>query len=207
MKKTGPWTDWLGVTASIACAIHCAAMPFVIAFLPMLGLSFLADEGFHQVMVGVCLAIAAIAFVPGWRMHRRLLPTGIAAAGLALIATAAFALEGECCPSCATAAAPTAETSSIAATTVSVTQVDAAAEEVVCDDETCEHCAKTAQADAVATTDQAEIESSETATLLSIPLISWITPLGGLLLVSAHLTNRRFMCRSSECCPSDEQAA
>ena len=45
-KKTGltRWSDWLGVIAAIGCAIHCAAMPLIIAYLPALGLSFLADE-------------------------------------------------------------------------------------------------------------------------------------------------------------------
>ena len=49
-EKTGltRWSDWLGVVAAIGCAIHCAAMPLIIAYLPALGLSFLADEGFHQ---------------------------------------------------------------------------------------------------------------------------------------------------------------
>ncbi|MEM0925351.1 MAG: MerC domain-containing protein, partial [Planctomycetota bacterium] len=40
------WSDWIGMIASIGCAIHCAAMPFVIAYLPSLGLSFLSDESF-----------------------------------------------------------------------------------------------------------------------------------------------------------------
>ena len=32
------YRDWLGVSASVLCAIHCAAMPFVVGFLPLLGL-------------------------------------------------------------------------------------------------------------------------------------------------------------------------
>ena len=53
------YPDWIGVAASLLCAIHCAAMPFVVGFLPLLGLSFLADPSFHQWMVAVCLALAA----------------------------------------------------------------------------------------------------------------------------------------------------
>ena len=48
------WTDGLGMLASIGCAIHCAAMPFVIAYLPALGQSFLAGESFHQAMAISC---------------------------------------------------------------------------------------------------------------------------------------------------------
>lgn len=49
-SRMSTWGDWLGMIASIGCAIHCAAMPFVIAYLPALGLSFLADEAFHKWM-------------------------------------------------------------------------------------------------------------------------------------------------------------
>ena len=42
------WADWAGMIASIGCAIHCAAMPLVLAYLPTLGLSWLADEVFHK---------------------------------------------------------------------------------------------------------------------------------------------------------------
>ena len=31
------WRDLVGIVASIGCAIHCAAMPFVISYLPALG--------------------------------------------------------------------------------------------------------------------------------------------------------------------------
>ena len=48
------WRDWVGITASVGCAIHCAAMPFVIAYLPAFGLSFLADEAFHKWMALIC---------------------------------------------------------------------------------------------------------------------------------------------------------
>ena len=40
MNKSNIWTDLIGVVASIACAIHCAAMPFIVGFLPAMGLSF-----------------------------------------------------------------------------------------------------------------------------------------------------------------------
>ena len=67
---TSSWRDWLGVVASVGCAIHCAAMPFVFAYLPALGLSFLADEAFHKWMALVCFLIAIVAFVPGIRKHK-----------------------------------------------------------------------------------------------------------------------------------------
>ena len=73
-KATGPsaWQDSIGIVASVGCAIHCAAMPFVIAYLPALGLSFLADEAFHQWMALFCFLIAIAAFVPGIRKHENM---------------------------------------------------------------------------------------------------------------------------------------
>ena len=101
--RTG-WADWAGMIASIGCAIHCAAMPLVLAYLPTLGLSWLADEGFHLWMAVVCFGFAAAAFVPGWRRHGSFLPALWGAGGLFLLTTAAFAMEGSCCASCASCA-------------------------------------------------------------------------------------------------------
>lgn len=92
------WADWAGMTASIGCAIHCAAMPLVLAYLPLLGLEWLADEGFHQYMAILCVGLAIAAFVPGWRKHRSLTPMAWGIAGLFLLNGAAFGLEDTCCP-------------------------------------------------------------------------------------------------------------
>ena len=86
------WGDSLGIIASVGCAIHCAAMPFVIAYLPLLGLSFLADEAFHKWMALVCFLIAIAAFVPGIKKHGNWIPVSIAAFGLVFITFAAFGL-------------------------------------------------------------------------------------------------------------------
>ena len=94
------WADWAGMTASVGCAIHCAAMPLVLAYLPTFGLGWLADEGFHRWMAIFCCVLAVAAFVPGWRSHRSWTPLAWGAVGLILLNTAAFGLEGGCCPSC-----------------------------------------------------------------------------------------------------------
>jgi hypothetical protein len=43
--------DRFGATASFLCAIHCAALPLVIAALPALGLGFLADHRFERTFI------------------------------------------------------------------------------------------------------------------------------------------------------------
>lgn len=183
--------DWLGMLASIGCAIHCAAMPFVIAFLPMLGLSFLADAAFHKLMVGVCLALALAAFIPGWRSHRRWLPAAFAVAGLSVISFGAFALED----SCACCSVNQTTLSSVA-----VEQVSAS----TCTDEHCEHCAKANQ-NAGSDHFEKSAETIEAPEPLMAGIVPWVTPFGGLLLICAHVINRRFVCCSS--CHSAESAA
>ena len=182
------WRDSLGIIASIGCAIHCAAMPFVIAYLPALGLSFLADEGFHKWMALVCFLIAIVAFIPGLRMHRNWLPVSIGGVGLIFITFAAFGLAGECCPSCEAASEP--------GTTAKTPAGEATTPEGGC--QACEECD--------ACSDSAEgvtlgISSVEEERDMLAKLAPWITPFGGLLLVSAHLLNRRFGCLCG-CCES-----
>ena len=179
-SSVSAWRDWLGMVASIGCAIHCAAMPFVIAYLPALGLSFLADESFHKWMALFCFLIAIVAFIPGIRKHGNWIPISIGAVGLVVITFAAFGLAGECCSSC------------------QLTEPAADVHAAALDGE-CEQCACC----------QTETETSESAIAaapevdqgkdLLATLAPWITPFGGLLLVSAHLLNRRYGCLCG-CC-------
>ena len=181
--KSSTWRDWLGVVASIGCAIHCAAMPLVISYLPALGLSFLADESFHKVMLSLCFGIAVYAFIPGFLRHRNWLPASFGAAGLLFVAFGAFAIADECCP-------PAPGKSSASS--------DSNAAESCCDatcqselpSETAPEASKAPIHRLVATSDEYNPLSN---------LLSWVTPLGGLLLVGGHLLNRRYGC-ACECC-------
>ena len=192
-KETGT-SDLLGIIASIGCAIHCAAMPFVIAYLPALGLSFLADEAFHKWMALVCFLIAIAAFVPGIRKHGNWMPVSIAAFGLVFITFAAFGLAGECCASCSSAA-PTAEVSGSTATVTAC---------AACED--CDHCHSLAAPEDNGATLAIASDSVTDKGLLST-LAPWITPFGGVLLVSAHLLNRRYGCLCGCCGPDSSPDA
>lgn len=100
LSSRGGWADWAGMVASIGCAIHCAVMPLVLAYLPTLGLDWLAREGFHRWMAVICFGLAAAAFVPGWRKHRSFVPAVWGGLGLLALTTAAFGLGDGCCASC-----------------------------------------------------------------------------------------------------------
>lgn len=94
------WSDRLGLCLSVACLIHCLATPIILIALP--GFSYLiADhdhghdhghEMFHQVLLGILPLLAVLAFIPGYRQHRKLeifywaLP-GIVALALGVILT------------------------------------------------------------------------------------------------------------------------
>lgn len=77
--------DRVGATASFLCAIHCALLPFVIAILPLIGLSFLADHAFERAFVLCASALAMVALVSGYRRHHRSLPLRLALPGLTLL--------------------------------------------------------------------------------------------------------------------------
>ena len=77
--------DRIGAVASFLCAIHCAALPFVLAILPLVGLSFLADHAFERGFVLFASALAMVALVNGYRRHHRPLPLRLALPGLMLL--------------------------------------------------------------------------------------------------------------------------
>ncbi|MBX3153479.1 MerC domain-containing protein [Candidatus Obscuribacterales bacterium] len=64
--------DNLGIIASAICLVHCLAMPFVIALLPVLGLQFLESHESHMYLAAAIWAFALFAIVPGYLKHRKL---------------------------------------------------------------------------------------------------------------------------------------
>lgn len=79
------YADRFGATASFVCALHCAALPLVIAVLPALGLGFLADHAVERAFVAFAsvLALASLAF--GFRRHRRYRAFWFLVPGVALL--------------------------------------------------------------------------------------------------------------------------
>jgi hypothetical protein len=86
--------DRAGMSASLACAVHCALLPLALAALPALGLAWLDSPWVDWSMVVLALGIALSAHRGGYRLHRRCLPAGVALAGIAIIVTAMCLLKG-----------------------------------------------------------------------------------------------------------------
>ena len=177
------WADWTGLAASIACGIHCAAMPLLLSYLPSFGLSWLAHEGFHQWMTVVCFVFAASAFVPGWRKHKSLVPAFSGVIGITLLSLSAFVFGDECC-----AAATGSQLAQNAACT------DAACTDAACTDAACTDAACSEQKSGQATDIQKSFQFAS--------FTNWLSPLGGFFLVIGHIANHRknCTCSSGHCC-------
>jgi MerC mercury resistance protein len=80
--------DRLGMTASLACAAHCAAMPALIVLFPIFSLSFLAKENMEWLLAVVSFGIGSLSLLPSYaRRHRRLRPILLFAFGAGMIVT------------------------------------------------------------------------------------------------------------------------
>ena len=65
--------DKTGAAASWICAVHCLAMPFVVSFLPVFGLGFLADEKGEYIFLALSAALASISLLPAFfKLHRKI---------------------------------------------------------------------------------------------------------------------------------------
>ena len=63
--------DRVGAYVSIACAIHCMALPFVITSLPLLGIGFLAERNFEIAVLVFSVLLAYASLCWGARIHGR----------------------------------------------------------------------------------------------------------------------------------------
>ncbi|MBN9296495.1 MAG: MerC domain-containing protein [Filimonas sp.] len=61
--------DALGITASVACAIHCALLPLFLSSLPIFGVELIHNDFFEYFMIFLAFAIGAYALYHGWKRH------------------------------------------------------------------------------------------------------------------------------------------
>lgn len=85
LKLNVNW-DALGVSASLACAIHCALLPLFLTSLPLFGVNIIHNASFEMVMIGLALLIGGISFLHGLRKHHHnMLPLIVFILGIALL--------------------------------------------------------------------------------------------------------------------------
>ena len=75
--------DTLGISASLACAIHCAVLPLFFTSLPLFGLEILHNKIFEYSMIAFAGIIGSYALYHGWKKHHhKVLPLIIFLTGL-----------------------------------------------------------------------------------------------------------------------------
>ncbi len=85
MKLKVNW-DVLGISTSLACAIHCAILPLFLSTLPILGYEIIDNHFFEYTMIFLALLIGAGSLWHGYRKHHHSLrPLGIFIVGIALL--------------------------------------------------------------------------------------------------------------------------
>ena len=87
--------DRVGATASFLCALHCAALPFILALLPAMGLAFLADHAFEHWFIAFATVLAVTMLVRGYRRHRAPQALYLLGPGLLLLWLGGFVFELE----------------------------------------------------------------------------------------------------------------
>ncbi|SOE22207.1 MerC mercury resistance protein [Spirosomataceae bacterium TFI 002] len=70
--KSFQFLSSLGFSLSMLCAIHCLAMPFIIAFAPLLG-SFLSHKAEAYILV-ISAALAIYVFISNLQQHGNFWP-------------------------------------------------------------------------------------------------------------------------------------
>jgi hypothetical protein len=68
MKIQINW-DVLGVSATVACAIHCAILPLILSTLPLFGINILHNIFFESGMIILALIIGTYSLWHGFRRH------------------------------------------------------------------------------------------------------------------------------------------
>lgn len=68
MFKNWNW-DAIGISASLACAIHCALLPLFFSSLPLLGINIIHNFKFEFGMILVSFGIGAYSLYHGYQKH------------------------------------------------------------------------------------------------------------------------------------------
>ncbi|HMI01926.1 MAG TPA: MerC domain-containing protein [Pedobacter sp.] len=86
--------DQLGITASLACALHCAALPFLITSLPLLGLGFLSNSWVEISMIFISMLLGFYSLLTSYPAHKRITPLLVLIIGFTLIGSGHYLIEG-----------------------------------------------------------------------------------------------------------------
>ena len=78
--------DALGITTSIACAIHCALLPLFLTSLPLFGINIIHNQVFEYGMIAIAFVVGIFALRHGYKKHhQRMLPIYVFSIGFCFL--------------------------------------------------------------------------------------------------------------------------
>jgi hypothetical protein len=77
--------DRIGALGSLACAVHCAALPLLIAVLPSLGIAVWFGDGFEMGFVIFATLLGSFSVISGYRRHHAMRALSLLIPGLGLL--------------------------------------------------------------------------------------------------------------------------
>lgn len=78
--------DALGITASVACAIHCAVLPLFISSLPLFGVNIIENLPFEYFMIVLAFTVGLYSLYHGFKKHHHSwLPVLLFGAGIIML--------------------------------------------------------------------------------------------------------------------------
>jgi MerC mercury resistance protein len=81
--------DRLAIGLSVACLVHCIALPVALLLAPTLGPVMLGTESpVHWVLLGLALPVSVYALWHGYRAHRQVVGLWLGALGLVIMLVA-----------------------------------------------------------------------------------------------------------------------
>ncbi len=89
MARKDDLIEGIAVGATIACLVHCLALPLLIAALPVVSDVLPIPAHFHLVALALAIPATAGALFAGYRRHRLAAPLIAGTIGLALLALGA----------------------------------------------------------------------------------------------------------------------
>ncbi len=90
-KKKYKKLDYLGITASLICAVHCSVLPIAIG-LGFLGSGFLAGHGtFEMIFIILSMFFAFSSLYQSYqKIHRKIIPFTLFVSGLIMVITGLY---------------------------------------------------------------------------------------------------------------------
>lgn len=83
--------DFLGFFASMLCAVHCLALPFILTFGALSGLSWMGNHAIESCFIFLSILFASLSLIQGYRkQHGQLKALYVVAVGFLVILASRF---------------------------------------------------------------------------------------------------------------------